>query len=110
MYPLRNDWDEGTGADYSGANWCRRNAGGDPWASPGADQVGVDHGELAGQADINEAAIEASFKLDPTKWATWQTNNEISVLIVAGSGAMFVYATKESTMFAHPRLEVTTCE
>ncbi len=109
VFPLRNDWVEGTSAPYSGADWCRRsNVQGVLWNAPGANG---DHGAAAATLSFDPATnSSAQFQLDPSKWdSTWVVNNQISILVVASSGK-FIQATKDSTLYARPSLDVVVCE
>jgi hypothetical protein len=98
-FPLTNDWDEGTGSGYTGADWCRRLAGtsGAQWQSPGAEGA-ADRGGPVGALQIDAALGAAAFSLDVSaaaNWKLWAVGGKLSVLIQATDG-MFVYATRES--------------
>ncbi|MBI5538268.1 MAG: hypothetical protein HY898_36435 [Deltaproteobacteria bacterium] len=110
-FPLRNDWTEGDGAAYSGADWCRRGAGssGPTWNSPGADG---DHGPAAGTSNIDKSLPNLSFDLQPSSWdATWidGSTGRISVLVVAVN-CLFIAASHESTLHGHPMLVMEWCK
>jgi hypothetical protein len=111
VFPLTNDWDEGTGSGYTGADWCRRLAGnpGPQWQSPGAEGA-ADRGGPVGALQIDASLSAAAFSLDVSaaaNWKLWAVGGKLSVLIQATDG-MFVYATRESQVFAsaHPKLKI----
>jgi hypothetical protein len=110
-FPLRDDWDEGTSAGYSGADWCRRvvHPATALWNQPGASG---DHGNAAGSATVEWQVNTALIPLDAGQWdATWLNLNtsQLSVLVIAASGT-FVYATRESAQYTHPALNIVICE
>lgn len=112
-YPLASDWIEGDGSSYSGADWCRKSAGGQGqilWHVPGADGD-LDRGALAGTLKVTAVQDSASIPLDPEPFAKWVTDNgNVSILLVAELSATFVFATRESTLYSPPRLIIKYCE
>lgn len=110
-FPLRNDWTEGNGASYSGADWCRRGAGngGPVWNSPGAD---ADHGPAAGTSSIDKSLPNLSFDLQASSWdATWidGSTSRVSFLVVAVN-SLFIAASRESTLHGPPTLVMEWCK
>lgn len=109
VFPLRNDWDEGSDVPYSGADWCRRLAGspGPEWNAPGAEE---DHGALAGDATVQMSDTDLSIDLDPAAFAGgWLESGKLSLLLVP-DGALFVFVTREASQWDAPRLIVQYCD
>ena len=109
VFPLRNDWDEGNDQSYTGADWCRRLANKAPWNQPGADG---DHGTAAGLVSTGAQDPALVVELDASKWdASWLNSAapELSVLLIPVD-ALFVFASRESTQWAHPKLTLETCQ
>lgn len=110
-YPLVNDWVEGNGTDYSGADWCRKGASqnGAQWQTPGADGAN-DHGALAGTATVDAVQESVTITLLPARFSAWVGNDgHLSILLVPEL-ATFVFATHESNMYSPPRLIIKYCE
>lgn len=115
----RNDWDEGTGANRSGANWCRRLAypsGACPssvlWQGQGA----------SGPADISDigVSVPATSGVDtlvidvpPDSFVGFATSAGLTIRVapvVLGGGAIFVAASREDvTRARQPALTVEVC-
>jgi hypothetical protein len=109
-YPLVTDWDEGTQAAYTGADWCRKSV--NPplsWKGGGADG---EYGALAGSAEVDKASATAAIPLDPMGWQNGRLSSTyvLSVLLKAADPGRFVFATKESIKYSIPSLQVTICQ
>jgi len=113
-YPLTNNWVEGDGSTYNGADWCRSGSGnpGPTWQGKGAEGAD-DRGGLAGTLPVQASSNTAEFTLDPLMWKDpkWTSGNQLSVIIQTDDGG-FLFVTQEST--AHPtsgpKLAIGVCQ
>jgi hypothetical protein len=115
--PLRNDWNDGTGASYTGPDWCRRSAGSPPpqWAAAGAAALGTDIGDVSGTAPVDTAQPSVAIELDPDLHApmvdvasgAWSLSTRVTIDL----GGVFVAACREGDGVNAPpaRLTVTFC-
>lgn len=88
--PMRNQWTEGTGAGYTGADWCRRDTDTpcNRWSIPGADQVGVDVASTYMDVFVSADRDTAELPLRVNDIAAFAEDRDLSVqLRGARSGA-----------------------
>jgi hypothetical protein len=105
--PLRSDWTEGPEifTPYMGADWCRRGAGqgSASWQAPGASGT-QDSGDVSGTALVDASQPSVTIDLDPPAHQTFVASGdvELSVMVIAEYGAVFVAATKEQPEPSEP--------
>ncbi len=111
--PMRSDWDEGTSADYSGADWCRRTSGLTPlhWSSPGASSAGVDRGAEAGSATFGVDDSPIVVELDSSGLGDWANavTGAPQLTFQTEATAAFVAAARENETFSAARFELDVC-
>lgn len=119
--PLRNDWYEGTGAGYSGAEWCRRTAEppGDKWQVAGASgALDVGQGEPSGTVEVDTVVPSFTIPLDPAAHESWigngldgQPSLSVRVSRPVGTETVFIMAAHEgSDPSKIAQLAVTYCQ
>lgn len=116
LYPVRNDWEEGSGDDFSGASFELRTSPAPkiPWATPGADGV-TDRGIAAGSASLPPdvppgIAIDVGPEvLADRRFATWVAGSELSVRVGPATSVVTVHAREAPSSVQRPRLLVTYC-
>lgn len=112
VYPMRNDWVEGTSTSYTGATWCKYSpASNANWDAPGADGP-LDHGGSAGSVALatgDESIVE--IPIDPAGLMPWldTAKSELSFLLVPEDGAIYVFASREHATLPRPALRVDYC-
>ena len=129
LYPLRNDWREGTGGSRDGTNWVYRDQTVSGlrlgWMCSGANGVGAngnaaDRGqdalarvnrELAGQQQMR-FELDAASLASLVAFSTVDRSTNVSVLLIPDvSAAGWCVATKEKQdVSLRPRLEVEVCQ
>lgn len=98
LYPMTNNWEEGTSAMYSGAGWCQRNTVKQTWATNGAG--GSERGALVGFATMG-ASPPASVEVpitpsDVANLKPWLSGTQLAVAVVPQNGARAVFGSKEN--------------
>ena len=93
VYPVNNDWDEGTSASPGASWWDRRlNGGAVPWTTPGVD--GADRGALVGTLTLASRPADAATPIDVP---IGDFNELTAKLGGAGSSQISLLAVPQST-------------
>ncbi|MBS2027603.1 MAG: hypothetical protein JST54_06855 [Deltaproteobacteria bacterium] len=105
---LRTDWTEGNGNAGSGATWDTVD-GHTPWNGSGATGAG-DIATPGIVVIVDATQPQVSFTLDGSDFSGLMGFTTVAVRVGASNGATFTIATKESSVYAAPLLQLTYCQ
>lgn len=116
IYPVRNQWNEGSDAPRDGAGWCMRQqsgAAGTPWGVPGAD--GAEDRGTVSLADISLADAQVQGDSVSVALSTvdgvmpWLDGRQVSLLLVPTAPGTLFTRTHEDSLGGGAELTITSC-
>lgn len=125
VHVMRNDWDEGNGSAYSGADSCRRTHGNPSHGWGPADAGASDASTISRPVDfeadpvstttIGDAISAQTFELDATRLGSGFTRfrnggGELSLLVANDAPAAFIVGTRETKKSKQPLLLLDVCD